>query len=147
MLIEDNPARQMGLPLDEGIIVAYIPKTDQMGTEYEYRDGDRWFVAMAYDDKLLDLLPADKKNVKWWVVREAARQLGLNEVTPLYAGPVEDLHISCLPQLPRPEHTNLAMRQYSRGPWIILEEKDESRRSGQLEFDFAKSGDQSICIS
>lgn len=121
-MISDNPALQMGLPRDEGMVVAYIPKTDYIGEEYEYRDGKRWFVAVAYDGKLLDLMPADRKNVKWWHVREAARQLRLNEISPLWTGPVEDLRVSCLPQLPKPEHHHLAMRQYSRGPWIIIEE-------------------------
>ena len=120
-IIGDNPALQMGLPLDEGLVVAYIPKTGQMGEEYEWRDGDRQFIAVAYDDKLLDLMPTDKKTVKWWIVREAARQLRLNEITPLWTGPVEDFHVSCLPQLPRPPESNLAMRQYSKGPWIILD--------------------------
>lgn len=122
-MISDTPGIQMGIPRDEGLVVAYIPKTDSMPEEYEYRDGDRWFTAVAYDGVLMDLIPADTKTVKWWQVREARRQLRLEEINPIWAGPCEDFRVSCLPQLPKPENTNLAMRQYSRGPWVILEEK------------------------
>jgi hypothetical protein len=120
--ITDQPGVQMGLPRDEGLVVAYIPRTAQMPEEYEWRDGMRFFVAVAYDDVLMDLLPSDNKNVKWWKVREAARDLKLDEINPIWSGPSEDFRVSCLPQVPQPDGTVLAMRQYSRGPWITLEE-------------------------
>lgn len=135
-VISDTPGLQMGLPLDEGLVVAWIPPTSSMGEEYEYRDGKRDFVAICYDGVLLDMLPADRKNVKWWQVREAARQLRVAPIEPLWTGPVEDFAVSCLPQLPRTEPDwQLAMRQYSRGPWILLEEK----KNEQLGFQFSQS--------
>lgn len=143
-MITDTPGAQLGLPRDEGLVVAYIPSTATMPEEYEYRDGSRSFVAVAYDNVLMDLLPMDRKPVKWWIVREAARALKCTPIEPLWTGPVEDFRVSCLPQLPRPEPDwTLAMRQYSRGPWILLEEKQNE----QLELDLAPSAVKPIHLS
>ena len=142
-MITDTPGMQMGLPRDEGLVVAYIPSTAQMPEEYEYRDGKRSFVAVAYDDTLMDLLPMDRKPVKWWLVREAARQLRLEMIEPLWAGAVEDFRVSCLPQLPKPEGRTLAMRRYSQGPWIILEE----RKNEQLELEFRNTDADPVRLS
>lgn len=142
-MITDTPGAQLGLPCDEGLVVAYIPPTGQMPEEYEYRDGARSFIAVAYDNILMDLLPMDRKSVKWWIVREAARALKLAPIEPLWTGPVEDFRVSCLPQLPRPEGYTLAMRQYSKGPWILLEEK----KNEQLEFEFRHSDADPVRLS
>ena len=136
-MISDTPGSQMGLPRGEGLVVAYIPKTGKVPEEYEYRDGKRSFVAVAYDGVLMDILPTDKQAVKWWLVRNAARSLRLDQIEPLWSGPNEDFRVSCLPQLPKPEGRQLAMRQYSRGPWIILEENNDQ----QLELDFPANSD------
>lgn len=136
MTIRDDAALQLGLDRDEGVIIAHIPKTDIMGEEYEFRDGKREFVAVAYDGVLLDLIPTDRKNCKWWFVREAARSLRLGQIEPIWAGPAEDFRVSCLPQVPKPEGTRLALRQYSRGPWILLEEPEKNE---QLELPLGPS--------
>lgn len=121
----DFPALACGVARDEGVVVAYIPQNvdGALNMEDDYRDGTREFVAYSLDGVLLDMLPADRKGVKWWQVREAARQLGLAFIEPIHACAAEDFRLSCVldKRLPQPENTKLAFRQYGRGPWITLD--------------------------
>lgn len=121
----DFPALACGVARDEGVVVAYIPDNAEgtLHMEHDYRDGKREFVGYSLDGVLLDMLPADKKPVKWWMVREAARQLELAFIEPIHACAAEDFRLSCVldKRLPQPEGTKLAFRQYGRGPWITLD--------------------------
>lgn len=122
VIISDQPALQMGMDRHEGVIVAYLPRFEALPQEFSFRDGpDDYRTAVAYDGRLIDCIPSD---MRWWKVREAARTLGLDEVSPIWSGPAEDLRVSCLPDVPQPEGTYLAMRQYRCGPWISLEQKE-----------------------
>lgn len=116
----DFPALACGIDRDEGVVIAYIPTGDAIMDEHEYRDGDRTFTLFSMDGVALDMLPQDRKTVKWWMVREAAREHRLQFIEPIKACAAEDFRVSCLPQVPQPEGTVLAFRQYSRGPWITM---------------------------
>lgn len=125
----DYAALACGVDRDEGVIVAYIPKMDAVPVEHHYRDGGREFLLYSFKRKVIDMLPFDRKNVKWWQVREAARALKLDYIEPIFACAAEDFRVSSLPQLPKPEGTYLAFRQYSRGPWVNLEAKEEPKET------------------
>lgn len=146
--MESNPALACGIHRHEGLLVAYIPPTDSVPQEYEYRDGKRTFTLVAYDGIVLDMMPHDNKACKWWLVRQAARQEKLAQIEPIWTGPAEDFHITCLPELPREPGYRLAMRQFSRGPWILLEKET----NGQLQLALGNHPaeprqPESVCIS
>jgi hypothetical protein len=88
--------------------------------ELPYREGTRAFTGYLADDRLLDLYPEDTKPVKWWLVKAAARILGVAPIETIWSGPAMDFRVECLPNVPQPPDTQLAIRQYSRGPWITL---------------------------
>lgn len=111
----------LGLARDTGIMLAFIPTQDGIPREVTYREGTRTYILAHLDGVVLDLIPQDMKPVKWWIVKNAAREEKLNIPQPLWYGPAEDLNIDELPDLPQPENTVLAMRQYSQGPWIKLQ--------------------------
>lgn len=92
--------------------------------EHVYRDGDRFFEVFSIDGEVMDMLPYDTKPVKWWMVREAARSLGLDYPEPILTCPAEDFRVSCLPDVPTQPGRVLAFRQYGRGPWIKISPKD-----------------------
>jgi hypothetical protein len=121
----DFAALACGVSYDEGVVVAYIPPSTTIPMEYEYKDGRREFIVYKYDTKVVDMLPFDKQGVKWWQVREAARSLRLDMIEPIFACAAEDFRLSCVPRLPRPKGYVLAFRQYGRGPWVVLDKKQE----------------------
>lgn len=125
---KDFPALACGVDRDEGVIVAYIPKNEEgvLTMQHAYRDGTRSFTAYSMDGKLLDMVPEDRKNMKWWQVREAARALELDIIEPIHSCAAEDFRLSCLldKQLPRPEAHSLAFRRFSKGPWITIDPED-----------------------
>lgn len=122
--IPDNPALACGFDRGEGVLVAYIPKPVEGGPmyylEHPYRSGKRAFVVYSYDGIVLDMIPADNKGVKWWMVREAARSLGLDYPEPIHTCAAEDFRVSCLPDVPAKPDSALAFRAYGKGPWIKL---------------------------
>lgn len=122
--LPDNPALACGVPRDEGVLVAYIPRITEDGPtmymETPYRDGKRVFVVYSYDGVVLDMMPLDAKGVKWWLVREAARSLGLDYPEPILTCAAEDFTVKSLPDVPAKPNCNLAFRAYGRGPWIEL---------------------------
>lgn len=113
---------QLGLSREDDIIVAYIPAEAEVMEEYPYRDGTREFVVFCQSGKVMDMLPLDSKGVKWWLVKKAARALCKDHIEPIKFCAAEDFSLKCLPDVPQPEGTKLALRCYSRGPWIKLPE-------------------------
>lgn len=109
---------QLGIPRDEGVIVAYLPAKPLFFDEYDCDSG----VGLGHHGTLLDIVgPAP---VKWWKVRNAARSYGLEQVEPIWYGPAAEFNVNCLPIGTKPDGKTLSLRQYGRGPWINLEEKD-----------------------
>lgn len=127
----DYAALACGVPRDEGVIVAHIPPSSTIPMEHEYKDGKRQFIVYAYSGKVVDMLPYDKRAVKWWHVRDAARALRLGIVEPIFACAAEDFRVSSLPRLPRPKGHALAFRQYGRGPWIVLDKKQDEEMTNE----------------
>lgn len=117
-----NFAKEMGLESGEGLICAFIPIMNAVPQEVEFRDGKRNFTLVSLDGVVLDLVPQDQKTVKWWIVRTAARENKLQIPEPIWSGAAEDFRVEALPDLPQPENTILALRQYRCGPWIKLQE-------------------------
>lgn len=111
---------QLGFDRHDGVIVAYIPKDDLLMGEHAYRDGSRDFTVYTRAGKVLDMLPLDGKAVKWWMVKEAARFLRLSPIEPIMSCAAEDFRVESLPQVPQPAGTVLAIRNYSRGPWLTF---------------------------
>ncbi len=104
----------------EGLLAAFVPVTDKVPKEYEYRDGTRNFRLFSWNGVALDMLPGDAGACKWWMVKDAAREAKVGLIEPVWAGPADDFTLKCLPDLPQPPNTHLAVRRFSRGPWIKL---------------------------
>lgn len=120
-LEHEYPATACGIPDGDGLLVAYLPKLD--GVMQEMPDRVRDLTLYAMDGILVDAIATDARKVKWWLVRNAARDAGLTQVEPMWQGPAGEFKLSSLPDVPRPgaQH-RLYMRAYSHGPWIRLEE-------------------------
>lgn len=120
--------KRLGISRDEALLVAYIPVVGDLMDEYPWQDNKRTGTLFAYEGKAMDILPDDSKGVKWWLVKNCAREHRLDIIEPFLTCPAEDFRIESLPQVPRPENHLLAFRMYSRGPWITLEKppKDDS---------------------
>lgn len=116
--------KQLGIPGDEAFMFAYIPVVDGLMDEYPWRDGKREGTLFAWEGLAMDILPEDSKAVKWWLVKNAAREYKLDVVEPIFTCPAADFRVQCLPEVPRPDGTRLAFRMYGRGPWITLPEKE-----------------------
>jgi len=132
-MTSDEPLyKQLSIDPAEGLICAYIPAQILQMEEFEVRSGDRYFTLYAHrtawDNVVLDAMPSDSKNVKWWLVKELARSEGLSWVEPFWSGPAGEFDVRWLPDVPRPERSVMAIRQYSRGPWIKLPDKDTNDR-------------------
>lgn len=123
---------EMGIQEGDGVIAAFIPNDGSMLAESLYVDGKREFTAFHHDEVLLDLFPlTDSKNVKWWVVKQAARDLLLNVIEPCWHGPAEEFKISSIPRASQRPGTVLAIRQYTRGPWLTLEKVTEESETDE----------------
>jgi hypothetical protein len=114
--------KELDIAPDEGVIVAFLPRTDGIMQEVEYRDGKRTFTLHSIDGKIVDLFPSDNKGVKWWMAKEAARVNKLSWPEELWRGPAAEFNLDSLPEVQQPENTVLALRMYKRGPWIRLQE-------------------------
>lgn len=117
-----NFVKEMGITGDEGLLCAYIPLMVGMPQEVEYREGTRTFTLVSLDGRAIDMMPQDQKGVKWWMVKNAAKENKLEFPQELWYGPADEFSIDALPDMPQPEGTVLALRQYSRGPWIKLQD-------------------------
>lgn len=120
----EYPALACGISEYDGLLVAYLPKFE--ATMDERADRVRGLTLYAFDGVLIDAIADDRRKVKWWIVRNAARDAGLAQIEPIWHGPAGEFKLSSLPDVPRPETDyTLHMRAYSHGPWIRLERKDE----------------------
>lgn len=115
------------IPPGEGLMAAFIPDVLEEAdmVEHLYRDGDRQFALFVHAGVALDMLPADGGPCKWWMVREAARAVRADEIQPIWSGLAEEFSLINLPDVPQPPETQLAVRQYSRGPWIRIPYKEK----------------------
>jgi hypothetical protein len=115
--------KDMGLDRDDGLIAAYIPVNAELMNEHTMPDGTLYSV----DGCAVDLVMDDEKPVRFWQLKQAARQFRLNHPEPIWTGAAGDFRVQCLPKVPQPADTTLAVRQYRRGPWITLTEEDKVR--------------------
>lgn len=110
----------LGMKTGEGLVCAYIPATADILQDWPTEDGHLY----THGDIALDFVRLDNKPVKWWVLKNVARSFRYNHPEPIWHGPVEDFGVQCLPDVPQPEGTKLAVRQYHSGPWITLSPED-----------------------
>ena len=124
--MSDNPALMCGLDPYDGLLVAYLPKLDGVMQEAYNRYVDwegRTVTATVYsiDGMAIDAkTDPDSLTMKWWRVRNWARELGLSIVEPIWGGAVKDFSLRHLPDVPQPHGAQLHMRAFSHGPWINI---------------------------
>jgi hypothetical protein len=119
-------ALECGIDRYDGLIVAELPILDDLMEEYVC-DGGTGF---AKNGILIDVVPEIGATMKWWRVRNAARQHRLNQVEPLWQGPAEEFTLKALGEQHRGKH--LYMRSYTRGPWISLHEAESDEAIADL---------------
>lgn len=109
---------ELGLDPNDGVLLAYLPDLGHLLQEDEVRAHPKDLTVYSLDGIVLDMLPSGK----WWKVREAARQLGMSTVEPIWSGAFSDFRV---PDVPRPEGAKLFVRAFSNGPWVCLERDNE----------------------
>ncbi len=120
--------KECGIDPCDGLLVAYLPPLDSVLQEY-FKGTCKVY---AQDGIVLDMLDDEKPRVKWWRVREAARQLQMAIVEPAWQGAAGDFTDQRLQELrtrwepylkDEGAYGKLFMRAYSNGPWICLDEE------------------------
>jgi len=131
------PALACGVAEYDGLLVAYLPKLDAVMQEF-WLPSERLTLYCA-GDMAVDAMDEHRgQRVKWWRVRNAARECRMQQVEPIWQGPAGEFTLARLPAVPRPtlEH-KLYMRAFSHGPWIKLErnedETDDSDRAADSD--------------
>ena len=121
-------------------MVAYLPRLDAVLQEY-YKGSCKVY---AQDGIVLDMLDTESPRVKWWKVREAARQLGMTIVEPMWSGPasdmderrIEEIRARVVPlDFEQETGAKMFMRAFSHGPWICLDEKENERAAQAVSAD------------
>lgn len=111
----------LGMKRGEGLVCAYLPDApDILHTD----EGGSGILYSTQGRVAIDYILYNEKPVKWWVFKNVARDLGYNFPEPIWHGPVEDFRLQCLPDVPKPAGTKLAVRQYHCGPWVTLTTED-----------------------
>lgn len=127
---------EMGIPAGEGVLAAFIPANGDILREFPYSSGKREFVCFHQDGRALDLFPVfDEQNVKWWMVKQAAFDLGLDLIPTVWHGPAEEFNVESIPRTAQSPGTVLAVRQYTRGPWLTLEKIAEGTSDSENSVD------------
>lgn len=114
----------LGLARDAGLVAAYIPETAEMMMEHPIREIDDDLIMYTVGDLALDIISERERPVRWWQVKNYARAHRFNFPEPIWTGAAEDFRLKSLPNVPQPEGTKLAIRQYARGPWITISTED-----------------------
>lgn len=109
---------------DVGLVVAFVPNHTNRAEEVQVT-GSRPMLLCLVEGEVIDGVPADQKAVKWWHVVREAKLARRDIVDVIWSGPVEDFSVRCLPDVPQPDNTDLAIRLYSSGPWIKLPTKEK----------------------
>lgn len=133
-----NP-KDFGIHPYDGLLVAYLPPLASVLQEY-FKGTCKVY---AQDGIVLDMLDTDAPRVKWWRVREAARQLQMGIVEPMWSGPACDLTAQRLEELRARgatwrlpgEEGKLFMRAFSHGPWVCLDEEENARAAKAIAAD------------
>lgn len=118
---------EIGFARDQGVIAAFIPDDGTMLSEAAWQDNGRQFTAFYIPGpmgkpKLLDLFPlTDSRDVKFWLLRKAAVELGFDVIEPVCHCAAEDFNYESIPRSTQTPGTVLAIRMYERGPYIKLE--------------------------
>ena len=122
----------LGIDPYDGVLIAFLPKLDSVMQEFYLElGGDRLVTAYAQDGMVVDCIDTGQRDVRWWRVRDAARQLHMNIVEPIWSGPAADVTLvmlECLVEQYRPnENEKLHIRCFSRGPWISFSKKEKGK--------------------
>jgi hypothetical protein len=133
---------QLGWDPYEGVVAAFIPDipNDAPNEEHLVTDG----VACVYNGMVIDVVSV--KPTKWWKVKNAARELGLSFLNPVWGGPVSEFSVNSLPDVPQPEGTILAIRRFHQGPWIKLQEKIEDESSREVVLPASGVGQEEVSL-
>lgn len=125
--------KDFGIHPYDGLLVAYLPPLASVLQEY-FKGTCKVY---AQDGIVLDMLDTEAPRVKWWRVREAARQLQMGIVEPMWSGPACDLTASRLQEIQesRKDEGKLFMRAFSHGPWICLDEEENARAAEAIAAD------------
>lgn len=118
-----NMLKDLGIDPYDGIIAAYLPPLDSL-MEERYK-GD--LVVYAQDGVVIDMKDAEANNpsaIKWWRVRNAARELNMSWVEPHWSGAAGDFPFDNPPECAHEPEAKLYFRAFSKGPWIKLEAED-----------------------
>lgn len=121
VLQHENPAIACGIDENDGLVVAWLPRLDGVMQEHSMSGG----TVFSMDGRVIDVVPGKtSQRAKWWTVKQAARNLGMNFPEPIWQGRAGDFTRGSVPDVPRPLGHKLYMRCYSHGPWIRLEKAD-----------------------
>lgn len=109
-----------GMDANEGVIVSVYPEkvlSGELGDEFVYEQGVQGFPVFAdlgpWGKRLIDIVTEPAVAVKWWKVRDYAREHGVNLVPERWQGAVTEI--------PEQYFTNdyvLGIRLYNEGPWF-----------------------------
>lgn len=114
-----------GMEPNEGVIVAVFPETVEhvyLGDSFRIDEEHTAFPIMAklpgWGDRLLDIVTEPASAVKWWKVRDLAKQRGLDMVPERWQGAVVDI-----PERFWADGYILGIRLYNEGPWFWPKEQ------------------------
>lgn len=113
--------------IDDGILAAYLP-AEMNFTEVLIGVGVALTIEVVRPvpggvrEILVDIVPEGELDppMKFYRVRQWARQLGLGFVDPIWSGNAQDFKLADLPA-PHECDMVLHLRRYSRGPWFMLQ--------------------------
>lgn len=126
----------LGFDHHDGLLAAWVPTVDRVPLQHDVSAAGRdRFSLFSQDGVVIDGQSPDGRAVKWWRVRDAARECGLDVIEPLWHGAAADFDLAWDPgnrPRPSPEH-KLCIRAYSRGPWIALESSEADHQTPTKE--------------
>lgn len=122
-----NPALDCGIDPNDSLLVAYLPKLDAVLQETRVAEG----TLMSLDGVALDIV--GPKRVRWWQVRRAAGDEGMQLPAIVWQNRVSKFtqeHIEMFAGYPHVDGYKPYMRAYSHGPWICIEKEQLERVYG-----------------
>lgn len=128
-------AKALGVGLDEGVIVALLPDVIDEVTTQEVpiidSKGERmhaiYFDCGSWGRRLVDIVGSDKKPVKWWRVKEAAKQEGKDLIPIRWHGPIGEIPERYL------DRGVTAIRFYQHGPFFFPMEQPKVKPNEMAE--------------
>lgn len=123
--------KRLGCAADEGVVVAILPeRVEEITTReipYLNKHGEYMHVVEMESDvwgmRVLDVVDERNTTMKWWQVKMAVRQEGLELVPIRWEGPIGEIPEKYFEAKKDGSRPVLAIRFYQHGPWFWPLEK------------------------